>query len=405
MRTILLAAYLSALALAVACGQSRMHDDRARRVKVGGEVLIERYLAELDGRRIGLVMNPTARVESTHMLDTLVALDVNVTALFAPEHGFRGEAGAGEVIEDGVDRETGLPVYSLYGDTRKPTPAMLEQVDLLLFDMQDVGGRFYTYNVTLGRVIEAAAESGIPVWVLDRPNPAGGEYVAGWMMKDAYRSFVGAYPIPMAHGMTLGELAVMMTGEGWIAHGAEPEVRVVPMEHWERSMKWPDTGLAWFPPSPNLPTFEHAYVYLGTVLFEGTTLSEGRGTDDPFLNIGAPATDISDEDLNNLRSRYPSVEIERTTFTPRSVPGKAIHPKYEGVACSGVRVSVTDYGQFAPVRFGVELLELMMSATPGAETREYIYKLAGSDSVDGYRTDWDDAVDSFRQKRSSYLIY
>ncbi|NBB76727.1 MAG: DUF1343 domain-containing protein, partial [Bacteroidetes bacterium] len=148
-------------------------------VRTGAEILIENHLDELTGLRVGLVMNPTARIGDTHMLDTLMSRNVNVSALFAPEHGFRGEAGAGEKIEDGVDQETGLPVYSLYGNTRKPTPEMLEAVDILLFDMQDVGARFYTYNATMGLVIEAAADAGIPVWILDRPNPAGGNYVSG----------------------------------------------------------------------------------------------------------------------------------------------------------------------------------------------------------------------------------
>src|SRR5699024_2804303 len=163
------------------------------------------------------VMNPTARVEGTHMLDTLLARGVNVTALFAPEHGFRGDAGAGEVIENGVDQATGLPVYSLYGDTRKPTPEMLQHVDLLLFDMQGVGARFYTYITTLGLVLEAAAASDVPVWVLDRPNPAGGKYISRWMMRKGHQSFVGAYAIPMAYGLTLGELAKMIVGEHWIS--------------------------------------------------------------------------------------------------------------------------------------------------------------------------------------------
>src|SRR6056297_247732 len=150
-------------------------------VRTGAELLVENHLDELDGKRVGLVMNPTARIGETHMLDTLMARGVNIQALYAPEHGFRGEAGAGEIIEDGIDQETGLPVYSLYGSTRKPTAEMLNQVDILLFDMQDVGARFYTYIATLGLVMEAASELGIPVWVLDRPNPLGGDYVTGWV--------------------------------------------------------------------------------------------------------------------------------------------------------------------------------------------------------------------------------
>jgi uncharacterized protein YbbC (DUF1343 family) len=232
------------------------------RVILGAEIFIDRHLEELEGERIGLVMNPTARIGRVHMLDRLLELNLNITALFAPEHGFRGEAGAGEKIEDGIDRDSGLPVFSLYGDTRKPTPEMLEHVDILIFDMQDVGARFYTYIATLGLVIESAAAAGIPVWVLDRPNPAGGNYVSGWIMEDEFKSFVGPYPVPIAHGLTMGEIAKMMVGERWINFDSEPDVRVVLMEGWNRSMKWPDTGLRWVAPSPNLPTFEHAFFYL-----------------------------------------------------------------------------------------------------------------------------------------------
>src|SRR5699024_177258 len=178
--------FLPLLAVCVFACQSFSSSDSSK-VKVGAEVLLEEHLDELEGKRVGLVMNPTARVEGAPMLDTLLAA----------EHGFRGDAGAGETIENGVDQATGLPVFSLYGETRKPTSEMLSKVDLLLFDMQDVGARFYTYNVTMGNVIEAAAAEDVPVWVLDRPNPAGGNYISGWMMQDEHRSFVGAYPIPM----------------------------------------------------------------------------------------------------------------------------------------------------------------------------------------------------------------
>ncbi len=376
-----------------------------KEVRTGAEILLAHHLEELEGRRVGLVMNPTARVQGTHMLDTLLAEGVNVTALFAPEHGFRGQASDGEVIRDGVDRETGLPVYSLYGKTKKPTEEMLEQVDLLLFDMQDVGARFYTYNMTLGRVIESASAHGKPVWVLDRPNPAGGEYMAGWMLEEEYRSFVGGYPIPMVHGMTLGELAKMMVGEGWIQTSGEPQLRVVKMEGWERSMKWPDTGLEWFPPSPNLPTFEHAYLYLGTVLFEGTNISEGRGTDHPFLTIGAPRPALSDSVVADLEYQFPSLELQRITFTPRSMPGKAPAPKFEGEVCRGVGIQIRDYDRLDPVRFGLALLEAFMSASSQVEMTDYIYKLAGTDKVEDLKADWKEEIRHFRKQRNPYLLY
>lgn len=397
----------------ISCTQSdetTTEEAKPTKVRTGAEMLIENHLDELEDRRIGLVMNPTARIGNTHMLDTLTALDVNVTALFAPEHGFRGEAGAGEKIEDGLDQQTGLPVFSLYGDTRKPTPEMLEEVDLLIFDMQDVGARFYTYNATMGLVIEAAADAGVPVWILDRPNPAGGDYVSGWLMEDEFQSFVGAYPIPVAHGLTLGELAEMAVGENWLDTEAQPDVRVIQMEGWTRDMKWPETGLDWVAPSPNLPTFNHAFMYLGTVFFEGTSLSEGRGTDDPFLTMGAPNTNLSDENLENLEAISESFQINQTEFTPVSIPGVAISPKHEDAVCNGIKIDVESY-DFDPVKSGLEIFATLVQATPDYETRDFIYKLAGSREIDKLMSGelsvdaLDFQLEDFLAERKKYLLY
>ena len=382
-------------------------------VKVGAQVLLENHLDELEGKRVGLVMNPTARVGGSHMLDTLIASGVNVTALFAPEHGFRGDVGAGETIEDGVDQATGLPVFSLYGDTKTPTPKMLEKVDVLLFDMQDVGARFYTYNATLGNIIRGAAPQDVPVWVLDRPNPAGGEFISGWMLQEKHKSFVGAYPIPMAHGMTLGELAKMMVGQQWIEDAEESDVRVIKMEGWERSMKWPATELEWIPPSPNLPTFEHAFVYLGTVLFEGVNISEGRGTSDPFLKLGAPTTKLTSSHIAKLRRKFSGVNIERISFTPESMPGKALNPDFEGEQCHGIELQVTNPQAFNPIRLGVELLATMLDATPEASLNDFIQKLSGIDKSflleqienESYMDSWEQTARQFAKQRSQYLLY
>lgn len=379
-------------------------------VRTGAEMLIENHLDELDGKRVGLVMNPTARIDDVHMLDTLLARNVNIEALFAPEHGFRGEAGAGEIIEDGIDQESGLPVFSLYGETRKPTPEMLDQVDLLIFDMQDVGARFYTYIATLGSVIEAAADAGVPVWILDRPNPAGGDYVSGWMMEDEFQSFVGPYPIPIAHGLTMGEIARMMTGERWIEYENVPEIRVIEMDGWSRDMKWPDTGLEWVAPSPNLPTFEHAYLYLGTVFYEGTTLSEGRGTDDPFLIMGDPSTNLSEEDMARLRNLSESLRIEPIEFTPAPIPGVAPTPKHEGTLSYGVRITALDY-DFDPVVKGLEIFSIIMNATEEYELRSFLYRLAGTRQIDDVISREFDVsdlrfdLDDYMEQREPYLLY
>ncbi|HKK44274.1 MAG TPA: DUF1343 domain-containing protein [Balneolaceae bacterium] len=394
-------------------GCSFAHSQPQPAVKVGAKVLLDEYLPELKGKRVGLVMNPTARVDGSHMLDTLLARGVNVTALFAPEHGFRGDMGAGETIRNGVDQATGLPVFSLYGKTREPTPKMLKKVDLLLFDMQDVGARFYTYNSTLGNVIEAAAAQHVPVWVLDRPNPAGGNYISGWMMHGAHKSFVGKYPIPMAHGMTLGELAKMMVGERWIKNAYKAEVRVIPMKGWRRSMKWPDTGLKWIPPSPNLPSFAHAFVYLGNVFFEGTNISEGRGTPDPFLTIGAPTTQLTNNQIAKLNADFAGVRVVRTTFTPKSIPGKSMHPDFEGQQCHGVKIRVANPDELDPIAFGAQLLKEMLKATPDAHLKNYIQKLSGIDKQEllnqlkdgSYLDKWKQTARKFAKERKPYLLY
>ena len=375
--------------------------------------MIRDHLSDLSGKNVGLVMNPTARVGSTHVLDTLLALSAPIKALFAPEHGFRGQAGAGERIVDGIDSESGLPVFSLYGKTKKPTSQMLDGVDLLIFDMQDVGVRFYTYISTLGLVLEAAAENKVEVWVLDRPNPLGGDYVSGWMLQPEHKSFVGAFPIPIAHGLTMGEIALMMAGEGWLNGEVKPKVKVIQMENWSRTMRWPDTGLEWMPPSPNLPRFENALVYAGTCLIEGTDLSEGRGTAEPFLTIGAPGLTVPEEMLTQLSEKF-NVELRASEFTPISIPGKSKYPKHQDNLCTGIQIRVPDVGvaDFQPVEFGHELLAGLLAANPQNTTSDFIYKLAGNSAIDGYlkadkpkSPDWLSSIKVFRDLRRPYLIY
>jgi uncharacterized protein YbbC (DUF1343 family) len=382
-------------------------------IKVGAKVLIQEYLDELDGRNIGLVMNPTARVDGVHILDTLIALGLPVKALFAAEHGFRGSQGAGKIIQDGLDEATGLPVFSLYGATKKPTAQMLEDIDVLLFDMQDVGARFYTYNSTMKYVIEAAAEQGIEVWILDRPNPLGGDYVAGWVLEPEYNSFVGTYPIPIAHGLTLGELAQMALGEDWYETDAKVNLRVIPMSGWQREMKWNDTQLEWVPPSPNLPTFEHAYAYIGTCFFEGTTLSEGRGTEYPFLMMGGESTTLNDD--VSLWGNY-GVRLQPMQFTPVSIPGKALRPKGEGLLLHGILwENALDHPD--PLTVGLRMMQWLMEQSPEATFKDYLYLLAGTDKIDelsrkrinlntdSLDIDWGSNFESFKEKRRNYLLY
>jgi uncharacterized protein YbbC (DUF1343 family) len=225
-------------------------------VRTGAHVLHDSGYRLLAGKRVGLITNQTGRVGDAHLIDLLQReKTVRLTALFAPEHGLRGEAEDGVAIREGRDTRTGVPVHSLYGAAKKPSPAMLRAIDLLLFDIQDIGVRFYTYIATLGLAMQAAAEAGIPLVVLDRPNPLGGEYVAGFVLEPAFASFTGLYPIPVAHGLTVGELARLIKGERLLPGLERLDLQVVPMSGWHREMCWPATGLPWVATSPNIPDF------------------------------------------------------------------------------------------------------------------------------------------------------
>jgi uncharacterized protein YbbC (DUF1343 family) len=282
---------------------------------------------------------------------------------------------------------------------------MLSEVDIILFDMQDVGARFYTYNTTLKNVIESATENNKEVWILDRPNPAGGNYVSGWVLEDGFESMVGSHPIPIAHGMTLGELALMGIGEDWYQFSDKASVKVIKMEGWKREMRWPETGLKWVPPSPNLPTFEHAYVYLGTCFFEGLSISEGRGTEDPFLTIGGPNLEIPLQTINELVQIY-HVQIDTISFIPHSFPGKSLYPKFEGKKLNGFTIKTTPEFD-KPVEFGLSLLHALRVSNTQITQREHLYLLAGTKKIDSYSPefDWGQKFQAFIESRKKYLLY
>lgn len=289
-----------------------------RRVALGNEQLKE--LVPLLGRGgVAVVANATSvlladvREAPTHLVDTLLGLGVNVRKVFAPEHGFRGDAANGAHIADGRDPRTGLPIVSLHGDRRKPRPEDLAEVRTIVFDIQDVGARFYTYLSTLALVMEAAAEAGVAVVVLDRPNPHG-HHVAGPMLQPEHTSFVGQLPVPLLHGMTLGEVGQMINGEHWLPDSLHCALTVIPCRGWVHSDRW-DPPVA---PSPNLPTASAIALYPSLCLFEPTVMSVGRGTAFPFEVLGAPS--------------FPDSGF---AFTPEPVPGAAPHPKHEGVRCTG----------------------------------------------------------------------
>jgi uncharacterized protein YbbC (DUF1343 family) len=390
----------------------------AQVLKTGADLLLEENLHLISGKNIGLVTNHTAVLsDGRHLADVLHANEnCNLKVLFGPEHGIRGDASAGDVIEHDRDSKTGVHVYSLYGKDRKPTPEMLKGVDVLIFDIQDIGARFYTYISTLFYVLQAGAENNIPVIVLDRPNPINGVYVDGPIRKEKLSSFVGIAPIPVTHGMTVGELAEMFSGEGWLKTKEKPSLTIVKMKGWERNKYYDDYELNWIPPSPNIPEFETALVYPGTCLIEGVNVSEGRGTKEPFLKIGAPY--IKPAELIKKLKDYgtAAVYMEETEFTPVSIPGMSENPKYKDQKCRGIIIKVRNRERFESVQFGIKLVSAIHALYPGkfefigsfdrlagdTTIKESILKGKSPDAIiDSYKKELKD----FLQIRGKYLLY
>ena len=382
----------------------------ARAVRPGVEVLLSDSLHLVAGRRVGLVTNHTG-VDSRGRSDIDLLADhpaLDLVALYAPEHGIRGDAAEGATIEADVDSRTGLPIHSLYGATLAPTPAMLEGIDVLLFDMQDIGARYYTYVSTLAYSMRAAGENGIPFIVLDRPNPIRGDVVQGNVLDPEFATFVGMFPVPMRHGMTPGELARLYVGE----FGIEVELAVVPVDGWSRSDTFADTELPWIAPSPNMPSLESALAYPGACLFEGTPLSVGRGTERAFQQVGAPWLD--GEALASVLNGYgmPGVSFEAVTFTPvRPTDGK-----FDGVEVHGVRLVGTTSTYDAPRAAVAMLVEARRASRPNWTWNvAHIDRLAGTDAlrlgIDAGRdlaaltAGWDGGIRDFEGMRAPYLIY
>lgn len=376
---------------------------------------VEQFLADvpatLRGKRVGLITNHTGvDARGTSIIDRLAATrDVKLVALFGPEHGLRGTVPDGVKISSGVDRKTGLPVHSLYGATRAPTARMLANVDALLFDMQDVGARPYTYISTMALAMRAAKQKGIPFVVLDRPNPIGGHIVEGAVLDTAFRSFTGIHPIALRHGMTVGELARMFNER----FGINAQLIVVPMRGWRRAMWFDETDLPWVSPSPNIRRLETAIHYPGTVFIEATNLSEGRGTDHPLEQAGAPwlrARAVADS-MNAMG--LPGVRFEAVRFTPAR--GAA---KYPGRTVPAVRFVLTDRDSYRPVRSALLFLDLVRRMHPNAfrwaERGAGLDRLAGTDKLrkaiesgklDDLLMDWDREATDFEEARRRYLLY
>lgn len=405
---------LALLALA-ACGPGESRPETAAAVepatvRPGIEVLLSDSLHLIEGRRVGLITNHTGiDRQGTPDIDLLAGHEsFELVALFSPEHGIRGTAGAGDHITSGVDERTGLPVHSLYGETRKPTPEMLEGIDVLLFDIQDVGARYYTYVSTMALAMEAAGDNGIPFVVLDRPNPIRGDVVQGNVLDPRYATFVGMYPVPMRHGMTPGELARLFAGE----FGIEAQLHVVPVDGWTRDMSFDRTALPWVAPSPNMPSLESALAYPGTCLFEGTPLSVGRGTDRAFQWVGAPWLD--GEALAAALNSYGigGVRFEAASFTPTN----AGDGKFEGQTVEGVLLVPTSTDFDAPRAAVAMLLETYrVSGDAWSWRASHFDRLAGTDALrlgieagedlDALTRAWEADRRAFEAQRQPYLIY
>jgi uncharacterized protein YbbC (DUF1343 family) len=364
------------------------------------------------GKRVGIIANHTSyNSQGKHIVDVFRELpDVRVVALFSPEHGLRGTEEAGARVDSETDPVSGLPVHSLYGKINKPTPAMLADVDVLVFDIQDVGARFYTYLSTMSLAMEAAAETGKRFVVLDRPDPIDGVQIEGPILEPAFATFVGLYPIPVRYGMTVGELAKMVNGQGWLAKGVKADLVVVPMTGWTRRMWYDRTGLSFIKPSPNMPDLETATIYPGLCLLEGTNVSEGRGTTMPFRQFGAPWLD-ADKLCTRLNELHlPGISFATTTFTPTS-------SKYKDQLCRGIKLSVTDRNKLEPFRTGVEIINAIYALHKDKlEWRAaHFNRLCGTDairrsilagsSLEELRDHWQAECKTFQPARIRYLLY
>lgn len=374
----------------------------------GIEVLLADLPPWLRGKDIGLITNMTGVDRQLRSdIDLLAARhDLCLVKLFGPEHGVRGDAQAGMHVDSSRDASTGLPVFSLYGTTREPTPAMLAGLGALVFDIQDIGTRYYTYPYTLAGVLRAARRAGIPVVVLDRPDPIGGERVEGPVLDPEYASFVGMFPIPVRHGMTIGELALLFNEE----FGIGADLHVVKMRGWQRG---DGDRLPWVPPSPNMPSPRTALVYPGIGLFEGTNLSEGRGTTTPFEVVGAPFVDGQALAARMNALGLPGVRFRPLHFTPT-------FSKYSGQSCGGVQIHVLDEEAFRPVRTGIALLQAIHALYP--EKMEFLPgqppffdKLAGNgwlrkaiedgEPLSDIEARWQPGLQRFMDVRKRYLLY
>ncbi len=382
--------YLLALSLLVLAGVATPLV--ASPIKNGADRL-DHLLPLLEGKRVGLIINHTSVVgaEQTCLLDTLLNLGVEVVKVFAPEHGFRGDADAGETVADGHDLQTGVPIVSLYGSNKRPSREQLAALDVVVFDIQDVGARFYTYISTLYYAMQSCAKYGVGVVVLDRPNP--NDYVDGCMLKEEHKSFVGALPLPILHGLTVGELAQMIRGEGWCPEG-ELRLSVVPIEGWRHG----DPYILPIKPSPNLPTAQSVALYPSLCLFEATKVSVGRGTYTPFEVIG-----------------YPDPKFGEYTFVPESLEGFDKNPLQKGNVCYGVDLREVEAPQGLSLGYLIEFMKISGQGEKFISSCQLFDLLAGDERLremlvggateEQIRAEWQADLERYKIMRRKYLLY
>jgi len=349
------------------------------------------YLTKIMDKNVGLLINHTSMVGDAHLVDFLLQKNIKIKKIFAPEHGFRGIADAGEMVDDNVDPNTGIPVISIYGKNKKPSSEMLTGLDVVIFDIQDVGTRFYTYISSMHYMMEACAENEVKMFVFDRPNP-NGHFVDGPILKPEFKSFVGMHPIPVVHGLTVGELAKMINGEGWLEGGLKCDLEVVSMENYAHSDRYPLP----VKPSPNLPNDQAINLYPSLCFFEGTKMSVGRGTSFPFQVVG-----------------YPDQKFGEFSFTPKSIDGMAKHPKLEGQECYGVDLRHVKRLNRLDLSYVIDFYKKWN----GGESffTKYFNTLAGTDelrkqiesgmSEEAIRQTWQSDLDAYKKLKLKYLLY
>lgn len=366
--------------------------EKAQPLQVGA-VNYQAYVPELKGKRVGLVVNQTSEINGQHLVDFLLEKGVVVRKIFAPEHGFRGDHDAGAHVKSTVDAKTGIDVVSIYGSNKKPTPEALADLDVIIFDIQDVGVRFYTYISSMHYMMEAAAENGKAFIVLDRPNP-NIAYVDGPILDPKFRSFVGMHEIPVLHGMTVAELAQMIKGEGWINNAAELQLSVIPVANYKRTMTY-DLPVK---PSPNLPNAQSIQLYPSLCFFEATPITIGRGTDFPFQVVG-----------------YSPVKLGEFSFTPRAIKGASMNPKFKDVEVFGQDLRDSNMHGLDLSLFIAAYQQLSDSQQLFFERAEFMDKLAGTDklrlAIEAGQTEqqikqsWQTELAAFKRKRQPYLLY